>query len=122
MHIATKVAPRNDALGKSTLVIARRREARTKQSIPGHFLDCRVTRKAALSHDIRPLAQLAYAEEFEGDAERRTTAYSSVREDSSTASLSKLPAEVELCKRSILYFNFFSVNTHPSPSTNIKDF
>ncbi|HJD64067.1 MULTISPECIES: palindromic element RPE1 domain-containing protein [Rickettsieae] len=34
----------------------------------------------------RPLAKLAYAEEFEGDAERRTAAYSSVREDSSTAS------------------------------------
>ncbi|WP_425360199.1 MULTISPECIES: palindromic element RPE1 domain-containing protein [unclassified Candidatus Tisiphia] len=51
---------------------------------------------------IRPLAKLAYAEEFEGDAERRTAAYSSVREDSSTASLSKLPAEVELGKRSIV--------------------
>ncbi len=48
----------------------------------------------------RPLAKLAYAEEFEGDAERRTAAYSSVREDSSTASTSKLPAEVELGKRS----------------------
>ncbi|MCC8483491.1 MAG: nucleotide sugar dehydrogenase [Rickettsia endosymbiont of Labidopullus appendiculatus] len=48
----------------------------------------------------RPLAKLAYAEEFEGDAERRTAAYSSVREDSSTASTYKLPAEVEFCKRS----------------------
>ncbi|MDN3031119.1 MAG: palindromic element RPE1 domain-containing protein [Candidatus Tisiphia sp.] len=44
---------------------------------------------------IRPLSKLAYAEEFEGDAERRTAAYSSVREDSSTASTYKLPAEVE---------------------------
>ncbi len=43
----------------------------------------------------RPLRKLAYAEEFEGDASPRTAAYSSVREDSSTASLSKLPAEVE---------------------------
>ncbi|MCC8482963.1 MAG: palindromic element RPE1 domain-containing protein, partial [Rickettsia endosymbiont of Labidopullus appendiculatus] len=49
----------------------------------------------------RPLAKLAYAEEFEGDAERRTAAYLSVREDSSTASTYKLPAEVEFCKRSI---------------------
>ncbi|MCC8483585.1 MAG: palindromic element RPE1 domain-containing protein [Rickettsia endosymbiont of Labidopullus appendiculatus] len=50
---------------------------------------------------MRPLRKLAYAEEFEGDAERRTAAYYSVREDSSTASLSKLPAEVEFPKRSI---------------------
>ncbi|MCC8372295.1 MAG: Sca4 family protein, partial [Rickettsia endosymbiont of Pseudomimeciton antennatum] len=48
----------------------------------------------------RPLAKLAYAEEFGGDAERRTAAYSNVREDSSTASTYKLPAEVEFCKRS----------------------
>ncbi|MCC8397761.1 MAG: NADH-quinone oxidoreductase subunit J [Rickettsia endosymbiont of Labidopullus appendiculatus] len=48
----------------------------------------------------RPLAKLAYAQGFEGDASPRTAAYSSVREDSSTASLSKLPAEVEFCKRS----------------------
>ncbi|MCC8397821.1 MAG: Hsp70 family protein [Rickettsia endosymbiont of Labidopullus appendiculatus] len=48
----------------------------------------------------RPLRKLAYAEEFEGDAERRTAAYSNVREDSSTASTYKLPAEVEFPKRS----------------------
>ncbi|MCC8371502.1 MAG: palindromic element RPE1 domain-containing protein [Rickettsia endosymbiont of Pseudomimeciton antennatum] len=53
---------------------------------------------------MRPLAKLAYAEKFEGDAERRTATYLSVREDSSTASTSKLPAEVEFCKRSILIF------------------
>ncbi|KAJ6616942.1 hypothetical protein Bhyg_18021, partial [Pseudolycoriella hygida] len=41
---------------------------------------------------IRPLAKLAYAEEFGGDTSPRTAAYSNVREDSSTASLSKLPA------------------------------
>ncbi|MFU7502973.1 MAG: palindromic element RPE1 domain-containing protein [Candidatus Tisiphia sp.] len=29
-------------------------------------------------HFIRPLSKLAYAEEFEGDAERRTTAYLNV--------------------------------------------
>ncbi|MCC8483144.1 MAG: palindromic element RPE1 domain-containing protein [Rickettsia endosymbiont of Labidopullus appendiculatus] len=51
---------------------------------------------------MRPLAKLAYAEEFEGDAERRTATYLSVREDSSTASTYKLPAEVEFCKRSII--------------------
>ncbi|MCC8371894.1 MAG: palindromic element RPE1 domain-containing protein [Rickettsia endosymbiont of Pseudomimeciton antennatum] len=50
---------------------------------------------------MRPLRKLAYAEEFEGDAERRTAAYSNVREDSSTASTYKLPAEVEFPKRSI---------------------
>ncbi|MFU7502440.1 MAG: palindromic element RPE1 domain-containing protein [Candidatus Tisiphia sp.] len=48
----------------------------------------------------RPLSKLAYAEEFEGDAERRTAAYSNVREDSSTASTYKSPAEVEFRKRS----------------------
>ncbi|MCC8398892.1 MAG: 2-oxoglutarate dehydrogenase E1 component [Rickettsia endosymbiont of Labidopullus appendiculatus] len=48
----------------------------------------------------RPLAKLAYAQGFEGDASPRTAAYSNVREDSSTASLSKLPAEVEFYKRS----------------------
>jgi RPE1 domain-containing protein len=48
----------------------------------------------------RLLAKLAYAQGFEGDASPRTAAYSSVREDSSTASLSKLPAELEFCKRS----------------------
>ncbi|MCC8372361.1 MAG: palindromic element RPE1 domain-containing protein [Rickettsia endosymbiont of Pseudomimeciton antennatum] len=48
----------------------------------------------------RPLSKLAYAQGFEGDASPRTTVYSNVREDSSTASLSKLPAEVEFRKRS----------------------
>ncbi|MFU7502857.1 MULTISPECIES: palindromic element RPE1 domain-containing protein [unclassified Candidatus Tisiphia] len=51
---------------------------------------------------IRPLSKLAYAEGFEGDAERRTAAYSDVREDSSTASTYKSPAEVEFRKRSII--------------------
>ncbi|WP_341747581.1 palindromic element RPE1 domain-containing protein [Candidatus Tisiphia endosymbiont of Dascillus cervinus] len=51
---------------------------------------------------IRPLSKLAYAEGFEGDAERRTAAYSNVREDSSTASTYKSPAEVEFRKRSII--------------------
>ncbi|MCC8372297.1 MAG: tRNA (adenosine(37)-N6)-threonylcarbamoyltransferase complex ATPase subunit type 1 TsaE [Rickettsia endosymbiont of Pseudomimeciton antennatum] len=51
---------------------------------------------------IRPLRKPAYAEEFEGDASPRTAAYSNVREDSSTASLSKLPAEVEFPKRYIM--------------------
>ncbi|MFU7503201.1 MAG: palindromic element RPE1 domain-containing protein [Candidatus Tisiphia sp.] len=43
----------------------------------------------------RPLSKLAYAEGFEGDAERRTATYLNVREDSSTASTYKSPAEVE---------------------------
>ncbi|HJD57578.1 MAG TPA: palindromic element RPE1 domain-containing protein [Rickettsia endosymbiont of Sericostoma sp.] len=51
---------------------------------------------------MRPLAKLAYAEEFVGDTERRTAAYSNVREDSSTGSTHKLPAEVEFYKKSIL--------------------
>jgi RPE1 domain-containing protein len=50
--------------------------------------------------DTRPLAKFAYAEGFEGDSERRTTAYLSVREDSSTESTYKSPVEVEFCKGS----------------------
>ncbi|MCC8399196.1 MAG: palindromic element RPE1 domain-containing protein [Rickettsia endosymbiont of Platyusa sonomae] len=53
-----------------------------------------------LKDNNRPLAKLAYVQGFEGDASPRTAAYSNVREDSSTASLSKLPAEVEFCRRS----------------------
>ncbi|MDR0329073.1 MAG: palindromic element RPE1 domain-containing protein [Rickettsia sp.] len=48
----------------------------------------------------RPLSKLTYAQGCEGDAERRTAAYSNVREDSSTASTYKSPAEVEFRKRS----------------------
>ncbi|WP_342278801.1 MULTISPECIES: palindromic element RPE1 domain-containing protein [unclassified Candidatus Tisiphia] len=48
----------------------------------------------------RLLSKLAYAEGFEGDAERRTAAYSNVREDSSAASTYKSPAEVEFRKKS----------------------
>jgi tetraacyldisaccharide 4'-kinase len=44
--------------------------------------------------------KVAYAEGFEGDAERRTAAYSSVREDSSTASTYKSPAEVDFFRKS----------------------
>ncbi|WP_342279146.1 palindromic element RPE1 domain-containing protein [Candidatus Tisiphia endosymbiont of Myopa tessellatipennis] len=54
-------------------------------------------------NDIRLLSKLAYAEGFEGDAERRTVAYSNVREDSSTASTYKSPAEVEFRKKSNIY-------------------
>ncbi|MFU7501500.1 MULTISPECIES: palindromic element RPE1 domain-containing protein [unclassified Candidatus Tisiphia] len=46
--------------------------------------------------------KFACAREFVGDTERRTAAYSNVREDSSIGSTSKLPAEVELHKRSII--------------------
>ncbi|MCC8483352.1 MAG: palindromic element RPE1 domain-containing protein [Rickettsia endosymbiont of Labidopullus appendiculatus] len=48
----------------------------------------------------RLLSKLAYAEEFVGDTERSTGAYSSVREDASTGSTHKLPAEVEFRKKS----------------------
>ncbi|WP_341747816.1 ATP synthase F1 subunit gamma [Candidatus Tisiphia endosymbiont of Dascillus cervinus] len=48
----------------------------------------------------RSLAEFASAREFAEATERRTAAYLSVREDSSTGATHKLPAEVELCKRS----------------------
>ncbi|MFU7502667.1 MAG: dihydroneopterin aldolase [Candidatus Tisiphia sp.] len=48
----------------------------------------------------RPLAEFASAREFVGDTESRPAAYLDVREDSSTGSMHKLPAEVELRKRS----------------------
>ncbi|MGX6959927.1 MAG: ELM1/GtrOC1 family putative glycosyltransferase [Rickettsia endosymbiont of Pentastiridius leporinus] len=57
--------------------------------------------KKKFGADIRPLSKLAYGREFEGDTKRRTAAYKSVREDSSTGSTYKLPAEVEFQKRSI---------------------
>ncbi|WP_342268232.1 palindromic element RPE1 domain-containing protein [Candidatus Tisiphia endosymbiont of Empis tessellata] len=53
--------------------------------------------------NIRPLSKLACVEGFEGDASPRTAAYSNVREDSSTASTYKSPAEVEFRKKSIAY-------------------
>ncbi len=59
---------------------------------------------------IRLLSKLAYAEGFEGDAERRTAAYSNVREDSSTASTYKSPAEVEFRKKSIAWIKNTNVN------------
>ncbi|MCC8482988.1 MAG: palindromic element RPE1 domain-containing protein [Rickettsia endosymbiont of Labidopullus appendiculatus] len=37
-----------------------------------------------------------YVREFVGDTEQRTAAYLDVREDSSTGSTSKLPAEINL--------------------------
>ncbi len=61
-----------------------------------------LSKLSAVQKSNRPPAKLAYAEEFEGDAERRTAAYLSVCEDSSTASTYKLLAEVEFCKRSNL--------------------
>ncbi|WP_425363304.1 DNA mismatch repair endonuclease MutL [Candidatus Tisiphia endosymbiont of Hybos culiciformis] len=48
----------------------------------------------------RPLLKLACAEGFEGDSERRTAAYSNVREEQSTGITYKSPAEVEFQKRS----------------------
>ncbi|WP_375318561.1 palindromic element RPE1 domain-containing protein [Candidatus Tisiphia endosymbiont of Oplodontha viridula] len=76
-----------------------------------------------ISDIIRPLSKLACAEEFEGGTERRTAAYSNVREDSSTCSTYKPPAGVEFRKRSILdgssicqiaeyYLNQYSLNRH----------
>ncbi len=60
-----------------------------------------ITRYKLLKNLNRPLAEFASAREFAGATERRTAAYLSVREDSSTGATHKLPAEVELCKRSI---------------------
>ena len=57
-----------------------------------------------LDEGTRPLRKLAYREEFEGDMERRTAVYTSVREDSSTGSTYKLPLEVEFPKRSNEFF------------------
>ncbi len=71
--------------------------------------------------DIRPLTKLAYAEEFVGDTERRTEAYSSVCEDSSTASLSKLPAEVEFYKRSIDDIYVIYSSTFPGVANSTKE-
>ncbi|MFP3017800.1 MAG: palindromic element RPE1 domain-containing protein [Candidatus Tisiphia sp.] len=48
----------------------------------------------------KPLAKFAYAEEFKGDLKPQPAAYSNVREEYSTGITYKLPAEVELCKRS----------------------
>ncbi|MCC8461979.1 MAG: palindromic element RPE1 domain-containing protein [Rickettsia endosymbiont of Ecitomorpha arachnoides] len=53
-----------------------------------------------LNFKNRLLQKLAYREEFEEDTERRTAAYTLVREDSSTGSTYKLPLEVEFLKRS----------------------
>ncbi|MCC8406173.1 MAG: palindromic element RPE1 domain-containing protein [Rickettsia endosymbiont of Sceptobius lativentris] len=44
-----------------------------------------------LNFKNRLLQKLAYREEFEEDTERRTAAYTLVREDSSTGSTYKLP-------------------------------
>ncbi|MFU7500983.1 MAG: palindromic element RPE1 domain-containing protein [Candidatus Tisiphia sp.] len=51
---------------------------------------------------MRLLAEFAAAPEFIGDTERKTVAYSSVREDLSAGLTYKLPTEVELCKKSII--------------------
>nr|WP_147142071.1 palindromic element RPE1 domain-containing protein [Rickettsia asiatica] len=58
---------------------------------------------------IRYLSKLAYREEFKGDTERRTAAYTSVREDSSTRSTYKLPLEAKFGKISItrIFFLFY---------------
>ncbi|MGX6960214.1 MAG: class I tRNA ligase family protein [Rickettsia endosymbiont of Pentastiridius leporinus] len=58
------------------------------------------------------LRKLAYGREFEGDTEHRTAAYKSVREDSSTGSTYKLPAEVEFPKRTSNYGKFWPADLH----------
>ncbi len=45
-------------------------------------------------------AEFAFAEEFVGDTEPRPAAYSNVREEQSTGITHKLPAKVELCRKS----------------------
>ncbi|MCX4079701.1 tRNA pseudouridine(55) synthase TruB [Rickettsia rhipicephali] len=47
------------------------------------------------------IAKFAYREEFEGNTERSTTAYTLVHEDSSTGLTYKLPLEVEFGKMSV---------------------
>ncbi|EER22006.1 tRNA pseudouridine synthase B [Rickettsia endosymbiont of Ixodes scapularis] len=54
--------------------------------------------------ESRVLSKFAYREEFEGDTERSTAAYKSVREDASTGSTYKLPLEVEFGKNSVEKF------------------
>ncbi len=54
----------------------------------------------ATKQSNRPLSKLACAQGCEGDASPRTTAYSNSVTDSSAASLSKSPAEVEFRKKS----------------------
>ncbi|MFU7502033.1 MAG: palindromic element RPE1 domain-containing protein [Candidatus Tisiphia sp.] len=55
-----------------------------------------------MNEKIYLFGKLVYAEGFEGDASPRTAAYSNSVTDSSIASLSKSPAEVEFRKRSII--------------------
>ena len=55
------------------------------------------------------LHKSSYKEEFEGDTERSTAAYTSVREDSSTGSTYKLPLEVTYAGSLIYFFDTFSV-------------
>ncbi|WP_425363029.1 L-threonylcarbamoyladenylate synthase [Candidatus Tisiphia endosymbiont of Hybos culiciformis] len=53
-----------------------------------------------LEDNSRFSAKVAYAGGFEGDSERRTAAYLNVREDLSTESTYKSPAEVEFFRKS----------------------
>ncbi len=69
-----------------------------------------------IGFENRPLSKLAYAEGFEGDASPRTAAYYNSVTDSSTASLSKSPAEVEFRKRSI---NGIAILLYDTDNTNI---
>ncbi len=57
-----------------------------------------------IGSDIRLPEKVTYGEGFEGDSERKTAAYLSVREDLSTESTYKLPAEVDFFRK--------STNTH----------
>lgn len=80
----------------------------------------------------RPLSKLASAREVVGGSEHRTAAYIEVREDSSTESTPKCPAEVEFRKRSnespkspiklteskIVQGQAFSTNTEPATISN----
>ncbi len=54
----------------------------------------------------RLLAEPACGREFEGDSERRSAGYSEVPEESSTESTYKLPSQVGLCKKSIVFKKF----------------
>ncbi len=63
-----------------------------------------------------PLSNLASGREFEGGLEHRTGVYTGVHEDSSTEPTRKLPAEVELQKRSIpLVTHHIYITSNKSP-------
>ncbi|MDJ1288819.1 MAG: palindromic element RPE1 domain-containing protein, partial [Candidatus Midichloria mitochondrii] len=64
--------------------------------------------KSRQDYSLDFLHNEANKEEFKGDTERRTAAYTSVREDSSTGSTYKLPLEASYA-RSLIWIHAASV-------------